>query len=281
MMQDLAGRVFVVAGAGGGGIGTQTCVMLAERGARLLALDKSAQGCATALDALGPDHIVEQVDLEDEGATAAVMEQAQERLGPVRGLVNIVGGIPARELIAPLVDPAAIGSFERLMRLNLIPALVAARAAIALMRVHGEGGSIVNTASAAGQSSMAYAAGYGAAKAALMNLTRTMAVEWGRYGIRANAVSPGTIRTAKIGRDSLVPAGAEPEGGERGVIPLGRRGVPGDVAGVILFLLSDLSAYVSGQIIGVDGGMMARPPYNDAWDVPVFMGDAVLRARLE
>ncbi|OCC23334.1 short-chain dehydrogenase [Croceicoccus estronivorus] len=282
-MLDLAGKLYVVAGAGGGGIGTETCAMLASAGAHVLALDKTTTGCTSALAALGGDterHGVIQADLEHEAELAGILAREQQRFGPVRGLVNIVGGIPARELVAPLLDADALATFEQLMHLNLIPALAASRAVAELMTAHRQGGSIVNTASASGHVSMAFAGGYGAAKAALMNLTRTMAVEWGRCGIRANAVSPGTIRTAKIGRDTLSTGQADSGEEGMGVIPLNRRGLPRDVSGVILFLLSDLAAYVSGQVIGVDGGMMARPPYNDASELPVFMVDPALRERL-
>ncbi|RVT95096.1 SDR family oxidoreductase [Sphingomonas crocodyli] len=284
-MLELAKGLYVVAGAGGGGIGTDTCTRIAEAGGTVLGLDKTEIGCETARAALGDGHRVVQIDLEDEAGLATVLEEAQRDFGLVRGLANIVGGIPDRKLVAPLLDLDGQANFERLIRLNLLPGLAASRAVARMMQAHGEGGSIVNTASMVGQVSMAYAAGYGASKAALMNLTRTMAVEWGRIGIRVNAVSPGTIKTAKIGRDSLNTNSAEQaeaeKAAERAVIPLGRRGLPDDVSDVILFFLSDLSRYVSGQILGVDGGAMARAPYDDADNVSVFITDAGTRARLK
>ena len=281
-MLSLQSGVYVVAGAGGGGIGTQTCATLAAAGAHVLALDRDAEGCKTARSILGDDkrHCVVQVDLMAEDGVAEIFAAAQQRFGPLRGLVNVVGGLPSADLIAPLLDDGELDRFDRLMRLNTVPALVAGRSAASLMRSHGRGGSIVNTASASGHVSMAFGAGYGAAKAALMNLTRTMAVEWGPFDIRVNAVSPGTIRTATVGRGQL-PAG-EPgrDDPAMGTIPLRRRGVPGDIANGTLFLLSDLASYITGQVLDIDGGMMARPPFNDHFDVPVFMTAPALRARL-
>ena len=221
-----------------------------------------------------------QLDLDEADALAAALERASADAGPVRGLVNVVGGITSQDLIAPLLADDAMAIFGRLMRFNTEPALAASLAVARAMIGHRQGGSIVHVASAAGLAGMPYGAGYAAAKAALINLARTMAVEWGGAGIRVNAVAPGSIATAKIGRERFDEGGDEKDRAARAVIPLGRRGLPGDVAGVALFLLSDLAAYVSGQTIAVDGGMLARPPYNDADGLPVFMTDPELRARL-
>ena len=162
----------------------------------------------------------------------------------------------------------------------------------------GTGGSIVHLASIAGLSAMPFVAGYAAAKAGLLALVRTMAVELGRHGVRVNAVAAGTIRTPKnqgAGRAAppTRPAGAGARDGdpgaqsfevdtpeERAAIPLGRRGLPADVAGAVLFLLSDLAAYVTGHTLVVDGGLSARPSFLGPDDLPVFVHDDALRARL-
>nr|WP_047166025.1 SDR family oxidoreductase [Sphingomonas sp. Y57] len=278
-MIDLAGQVHVVAGAGGGGIGTSTCELLAKAGATVLAVDKTDLGCASAADALGPhgpQHRVVRADLADEAALADALADA----GPVRGLVNVVGGITSQDLIAPLLAADAMDIFDRLMRFNTVPTLAASRTVARAMVEHGQGGSIVNIASAAGLAGMPFGAGYAAAKAALINLTRTMATEWGGGGVRVNAIAPGSIATAKLGRQRFDGGGDEKDRAARAVVPLGRRGLPEEIAGVALFLLSDLAAYVSGQVVAVDGGMLARPPYNDADGLPVFMTDPALRERL-
>jgi len=279
----LEDSLHVVAGAGGGGIGTATCVMLARAGATVLAIDKTELGCATAREALAAEaggHHVVQADLTDMAALDQALAEASAMAGPVRGLVNVVGGINSQDLMAPLLAEDGLAIFGRLMRFNTEPALAASRTIAKAMIGHGQGGSIVNIASAAGLAAMPFAAGYAAAKAALINLTRTMALEWGSAGIRVNAIAPGSIATAKLGRERFDDGAEEKDRVAGQVVPLGRRGRPDDIAGVAMFLLSDLAAYVSGQAIAVDGGMLARPPYNDAEGLPVFMTDPALRGRL-
>ncbi len=284
---DLAGRAYLVGGAGGGGIGTAICAMLAEAGATVIAIDKTELGRDTATAALarvGGRHLVLEADLTDTASVETALAEAAEA-GPIHGAVNVVGGMLPHHWTA-LTDPLAPDAFDDVMRFNLKPALITSTVVARVIAAHGQGGSIVNIASAAGLASMAYGAGYGAAKAALINLTRSMAVEWGRYQLRVNAVAPGTIRTRKLGRarfDQAAPGtgeSAEMARLTRAVIPLGRRGESEDVAGAVLYLLSDLARYVTGQTIAVDGGALARAPYNDGDNLPVFVTDAALRARL-
>ncbi len=280
---DLNRRAYLVAGAGGGGIGTAICAMLAEAGATVVAVDRTEIGrqiAAKALTEFGDHHLVLDADLTEVAAVEDMLAQATGLAGAIRGAVNVVGGMLPHHWTA-LTDPLTPEAFDEVMRFNLRPTLIASTAVARAIAAHGLGGSIVNVASAAGLVSMAYGAGYGAAKAALINLTRTMAVEWGRYRLRVNAVAPGTIRTHKIGR-------ARFDGGETDemrkltsdVIPLGRRGLPEDVAGAVLYLLSDLADYVSGQTLAIDGGALARAPYTDGDNLPVFVTDPALRNRL-
>ena len=284
---DLSGRAYVVGGAGGGGIGTAIAALLAEAGATVIAIDRTELGRDTAraaLGAVGGEHLVLEADLTDAASVEAALDQSKG--GPMlHGAVNVVGGMLPHHWTA-LTDPLTPDSFDDVMRFNLKPALITATVVARRIAAHGQGGSIVNIASAAGVASMAYGAGYGAAKAALINLTRSMAVEWGRFQLRVNAVAPGTIRTKKLGRarfDQATPGAGESEEMRRltrAVIPLGRRGESEDVAGAVLYLLSDLAGYVTGQTIVIDGGALARAPYNDGDNLPVFVTDAALRARL-
>jgi NAD(P)-dependent dehydrogenase (short-subunit alcohol dehydrogenase family) len=280
---DLNRRAYLVAGAGGGGIGTAICTMLAEAGATVVAVDKTDIGreiAAKALAEFGDHHLVLDADLTDVAAVEDMLARAAGPAGAIRGAVNVVGGMLPHHWTA-LTDPLAPEAFDDVMRFNLRPTLVASTAVARAIAAHGLGGSIVNVASAAGLVSMAYGAGYGAAKAALINLTRTMAVEWGRYRLRVNAIAPGTIRTQKIGRASFDTAETDEMSKlTSDVIPLGRRGLPEDVAGAVLYLLSDLAEYVSGQTIAIDGGALARAPYTDGDNLPVFVTDPVLRGRL-
>ena len=281
----LDGGTVVVAGAGGGGIGTAACVAAARAGATVVGLDVSADGreaAAAALAEVGPDHRVLDVDVRSRGPVEAAVDEIESELGPITGLVNVVGGLRAQQWqrLTDLDDD----TFGAVLDLNLVPALVVSRAVADRRLRRGGRASIVQVASVAGLSSMPFGAAYGAAKAALVNLTRTMAVEWGPHGIRVNAVAPGSIRTSKLGRERFdgEDGGDDSAAGEPSwpAVPLRRRGVPDDVAGAVLFLLSDLAAYVSGHVLVVDGGMTARPPFNDDDDLPVFVRDAGLRGRL-
>jgi NAD(P)-dependent dehydrogenase (short-subunit alcohol dehydrogenase family) len=132
----------------------------------------------------------------------------------------------------------------------------------------------VQIASIAALEGMPFGAGYAASKAALLSLTRTMALEWGGYGLRVNAVAPGSVRVPRNGA-------AEDLEHERRAIPLGRRGHPEDIAGAVLFLLSDLSRWITGQVLAVDGGASVRPSYLDDDGLPVFVRDEALRRRLK
>jgi NAD(P)-dependent dehydrogenase (short-subunit alcohol dehydrogenase family) len=280
---DLEDRVYLVGGAGGGGTGTAACAMLAEAGGIVIGIDKSPEGRAAAQEALTPfgdKHRVVDTDLTDPQAMEDLIAQIGRDVGPVRGAVNVVGGMLPQHW-QPLLDKRSADAFEDVMRFNLRAAFITSTAVARAVAAHGLGGSIVHISSAAGTISMAYGAGYAAAKAALNNLTRTMAVEWGTYMLRVNAVAPGAIRPRKSGR----PRFGNEETDEtrkliRDVVPLGRRGEPEDVAGAVLFLMSDLAAYVTGQTLLVDGGSTVRAPYTDGDNLPVFVTDPGVRRKL-
>jgi NAD(P)-dependent dehydrogenase (short-subunit alcohol dehydrogenase family) len=281
---DLEGRVYIVGGAGGGGTGTAACTMLAEAGGIVIGVDKSDTGRAAAEEALKPfggKHLIVDTDLMDAEAMEALIARVTREIGPVRGAVNVVGGMLPQHW-QPLLDKRSMDAFDDVMRFNLRAAFITSTAVARAVAAHGLGGSIVHIASAAGTISMAYGAGYAAAKAALINLTRTMAVEWGRHMLRVNAVAPGAIRPRKSGR----PRFGNEETDEtrkliRDVVPLGRRGEPEDVGGAVLFLMSDLAAYITGQTLLVDGGSTVRAPYTDGDNLPVFVTDPGVRQRMK
>ena len=270
---NLSGRSVVVAGAGGGGIGTAVCRFLAEAGATVVAWDLDPDRLAVSERALrdlnGPHHFA-VVDVRD----ADAVDQAVRAAGRLHGLVHVAGGLPPDQW-APLLEvtPAV---FDEVIHLNLASAFVTSKAVAAQLVEHGTGGSIVHIASIAGLSAMPFGAAYSAAKAGMIALTRTAALEWGPFGIRVNAVAPGTVRVPRNRSESAGEDTVE----ERTAIPLGRRGEPEDIAGAVVFLLSDLAGFVTGQVLAVDGGSSARPSYLDAANLPVFVRDAGLRARL-
>ena len=272
----LEGRTVVVAGAGGGGIGTAVCGLLAAAGVAVAAIDLDHERLAPARDVVadagGRGAFLVADVREPDGVERAVAE-AVAMLGVLHGLVHVVGGL--QNQWAPTLD-VALESFDDVVRLNLHSALLTSQAVARCLVQQGTPGSIVHIASIVGLSSMPYGASYSAAKAGLIALMRTEAVEWGEHGIRVNAIVCGTIRTPASDAHGTVADTDE----ERAAIPLGRRGTPDDIAGAALFLLSDLASFVSGQVLGVDGASSVRASYLGADNLPVFVHDDALRTRL-
>jgi 3-oxoacyl-[acyl-carrier protein] reductase len=277
-MFGLEDRVVVVAGAGGGGIGTAVCRLLGQAGARVAALDIDAERLQIAADALektGSPHLTAICDVCDSDSVASAVDQAAEELGPLYGLVHVAGGLFAHQWQATRSVPLSV--VEEVFRLNLYSSLLTSQAVANRLLAQGSPGSLVFTSSVAGLGAAPFSAAYSAAKAGLLSLMRTEAVEWGPYGIRVNAVAPGSIRTPKSLRAGGTTDDA-PE--ERDAIPLGRRGKPDEIAGAALFFLSDLAAFVSGQVLAVDGASSVKPSYLDPAGIPVFVKNADMRARL-
>ena len=254
-MSDLDGRRIVVAGAGGGGIGTGICAGLTAAGASVVGLDVTDEGLAQAEPQCA---VVRRCDVTDEAALDAALDE----VGPVDGLVHVVGGM--RGDVWGRTDLVPLDAVESVLRLNLTSAFTTTRA-VGRRLVEQEHGSIVHIVSIAGFVGMPFGAAYGAAKAGLMSLVRTTALEWGRFGVRTNAVACGSIRVShsKGGTDD------PPE--TRWAIPLGRRGEPHEVAEAVTWLLSDRASFVTGQVLTVDGGASTRPGYLDEDDLPVIL----------
>jgi 3-oxoacyl-[acyl-carrier protein] reductase len=273
----LQGRAVVVAGAGGGGIGTTVCRVLAEAGVAIGAIDLGREQLEVAervvADAGG--RIVPLVaDLREPDQVTRAVDGAAAELGPLHGLVHVAGGLQNRwgSVLTTSAD-----TFDDIVRLNLHAAFLSSQAVARHLAEQGTPGSIVHVASIAGLASMPFGAAYGASKAGMMALMRTEAVEWGARGIRVNAVACGTIRTPRSDEHAADVADTD---AERDAIPLNRRGLPDDIAGAVLFLLSDLAAFVSGHVLVVDGASSVKPSYLDADNLPVFVHDDSLRSRL-
>jgi NAD(P)-dependent dehydrogenase (short-subunit alcohol dehydrogenase family) len=273
----LRGRAVVVAGAGGGGIGTAVCRVLAEAGVAVAAIDLGREQLEVAERVVADSggRIVPLVaDLREPDQVTRAVDAAAGELGPLHGLVHVAGGLQNRWGSVLATAPE---TFDAIVRLNLHAAFLSSQAVARHLAEQATPGSIVHVASIAGLASMPFGAAYGAGKAGMMALMRTEAVEWAARGIRVNAVACGTIRTPRS--DEHAPDTADTDA-ERDAIPLNRRGLPDDIAGAALFLLSDLAAFVSGHVLVVDGASSVKPSYLDADNLPVFVHDDALRARL-
>lgn len=244
----LDGRRFVVIGAGQG-IGRQTSHALASSGARLLCVDVDPGLAADVAGEVGGEPFVG--DATDRAAVAALFQEVVSRVGGVDGVVDIIG-MARYSTITEMSDEEWDWHFDIVLRHAFLAMQHAGRA----MAASG-GGVMVFVASVSGITSAPRHAAYGAAKAGLMSLVRTGAVELGPAGIRVNAVAPGVVWTPRVS------AFLGDEGRERNVgnTPLRRVAQPADIAAAILFLASDLSAYVTGQTLVVDGGVGAKFPY--------------------
>src|SRR5512143_2691355 len=246
-MLTLAGRTALVTG-GSRGIGRAVCVLFGRLGARVAVAyardDRAAREVVAAVEAAGSAAVALRADLARDGEAERLFAKAEKALGPVDVLVAN-HGIWKR---AP-IDTMAPDQWDETIRTNL--ASVRALCSEAARRMVPRGsGAIVLVASTAGQRGEPFYSHYAASKGAVVALTRSLAAELGPRGIRVNCVAPGWVST-DMSREAL--AGAD-GAAIRKAIPLGRPGTPEEVAGPIAFLASDLSAYLHGQVLQVNGG---------------------------
>jgi NAD(P)-dependent dehydrogenase (short-subunit alcohol dehydrogenase family) len=246
----LAGRVAVITGAGSG-IGRATALRFAAEGARVVVNDIDPDAAAETTDEITERGGTALAHACDVGVSADVDDMvaiAVARFGRLDVLHNNAGyGRSGR--VADVDDE----TFDEMLRVNLSGTMYGMRAALRVMIPQGSG-SIINTASNAGFGAATDRASYGAAKAAVINLTKSAAVENGRHGIRVNAICPGPIETPAFRRFAPDLAFYSAQ------IPLGRLGRAEDVAALALFLATDEAAFISGVAIPIDGAMMARLP---------------------
>jgi 3-oxoacyl-[acyl-carrier protein] reductase len=273
---SLERRVVVVAGAAGGGIGTTVTRMVAEAGATVIAVSRSRQNLD---DHIGP--LIKQglsvvpvvADVATDDGVAAAMEHAVRADGDLHGLVNVAGGAePSTWMPATRVNR---GDWRDLFTHNLESAFFMSQAVAAELKARNRRGSIVSISSISGMNTAPFHIAYGTAKAAVAAMTRTMAVELALDEIRVNAVAPGV--TATPASRTYVDDDAERD---RRAIAMGRRGRPEEIAGAILFLLSDLSSYITGQTLLVDGGLDLKWTHLDADNTSLFLKDDSFRATI-
>jgi NAD(P)-dependent dehydrogenase (short-subunit alcohol dehydrogenase family) len=272
----LGGRIVVVSGAGGGGIGTTIAALAAEAGATVIAVSRSKENLDEHVGPLtegGLSVVPVAADMSTDDGIATVMDQVRQTDGDLYGLVNVAGGAaPATWMPATRVSRS---DWRELFTANLETAFFTSQAVAAELRAQGKPGSIVSISSISGMNTAPFHIAYGTAKAAVVAMTRTMALELATDGIRVNAVAPGVTATAA----SATYTGHDPDR-DRAAIAMGRRGTPQEQAGAILFLLSEMSSYVTGQTLLVDGGLDLKWSHLAPDHTSLFLKDETFRAEI-
>ncbi len=245
----LTGKKVLIIG-GGQGMGEASAKFLSRAGCDVALVDlvaERAETVAAMVTANGRQAHVIVGDVLDDAQIPRIVAEAEQKLGGIDLMVSIVGAAAW----GSLMDTTA-AVWDQQMGLNLRYFFLVAQATAASMMQRGKGGAIVGIASVDGQRASPMRGAYGAAKAGLISLVQTMAVEWAPNQIRVNAIAPGHIVTPRL---YDTPQRVEAYG--KSLIPLRKRGTPDDIGKAALFLLSDLAAYVNGTTLDVDGGLLA------------------------
>ena len=249
-MKRLEGKVAFITGAAAG-IGRATAERFAQEGASLYLVDVAAEGLeetAKRCEAAGADVASALCDVSNEGEVRSNVAACVERFGRLDTLCNIAG-----ILLLDHFGNITADQFRRVLEVNLVGTFLLSQAA--MPHLIESKGSIVNTSSTSALSGMPYGAAYGTSKGGVSALTRTLAVEFGKKGVRCNAINPGSIKTAMMGGDAL------PEDADQRLVmramSLGPPRGPEVVAATIAMLASDDGIHINGEEIRVDGGTLA------------------------
>ena len=241
----LTDRVAVVTG-GGAGIGRGIARGLAAFGASVAIWERDADSAASAAQEVGGLGVV--ADVRQSADVDRALERTRSELGPVSILVNNAGGV----FSSPILETSEKG-WDALYRANLKHVILCTQRVARTMVEEGSGGSIISVTSIEGVRAAPGYAAYAAAKAGVINFTKTAALEFAPHRIRVNALAPDITLTE--GLVSVAPPGAEASFGL--TVPIGRAGHVDEMAGAAVFLAGELSSYVTGQTIHVDGGTQA------------------------
>jgi NAD(P)-dependent dehydrogenase (short-subunit alcohol dehydrogenase family) len=252
---SLDGKVALVAG-GGGAIGGAMSVALAAAGARVAVADVTidrSEATAEKVRAIGGEALALAVDATVEAECERIVAETIARFGKLDIVVNAIGGGAGKVLFDAEQYPR--DAWDWIYELNVRSTLLTTQAAVRAMIAAGNGGHVLNISSV--RASLGINAGYSAyvaAKGAISSLTRQWATEWAKHGINVNAIAPTFVDTPQVAMLLDDPAF---KAGVISRIPLGRVGGTGDLVGAAIFFCSDASSFVTGQILGIDGGLTA------------------------
>jgi NAD(P)-dependent dehydrogenase (short-subunit alcohol dehydrogenase family) len=269
-MRGLVGKVAVVTGAAGG-IGAATARRLAEEGVHVVAVDLDGDRLAAVVGSLATEGSWVVADVSAEDGVDAYLAAAAERFGRV-DLHHLNAGIPGSFARLPELSAA---EFDRVMAVNVRGVFLGVRAAFRHYAARGATGSIVLTGSIGSLRGSADLLAYQTSKHAVLGLLRGAAMYGGPLGIRVNAVAPGIVPTDLFAATPQVAGGRDDMSRRAGSTPLRRAGTGDDIAGVVAFLFSDDAAYLTGEVVSVDGGASivstVRPSGGaGAWDFAAY-----------
>jgi NAD(P)-dependent dehydrogenase (short-subunit alcohol dehydrogenase family) len=259
MTKRLQGKVAIVTGAASG-IGAETATRLAHEGAAVVVADINLPGAEQLVARIigtGAAAAAVRVDLGDEQSITAMVAFAVDRFGGLDILDNNAADTRLSATRDVGVEHTDTQVWDTMMRINLRGTMLACRAAIPRMRACG-GGSIINMSSGSGLTGALAPTAYGVSKAGIITLTQYVATQHGKEGIRCNAIAPGLIVTDAASSYASGPFGEMML--RHHLTP--RLGTPGDIAAAVAFLASDEAAFITGQLISVDGGLLAHAPYH-------------------
>ncbi len=252
-MGALEGKVALITGAASG-IGLATAQLFAREGAQVAMVDRNADGVHEAARELGASAAAISADVTDEASVESMVAACVDRFGRLDIAFNNAGVAG----VAPIHEHS-LAHFQRVIDVCLTGVFLCLKHEAQQLIAQGAGGSIINTASINATQATAGLAAYCSAKSGVTMLTKVSALELGPHGIRVNAVGPGHTKTPMTERARDVPGFDE---AMIGATPLGRLGEPSDIAQMVLYLGSDASPWVSGQLFYVDGGITVNelPP---------------------
>jgi NAD(P)-dependent dehydrogenase (short-subunit alcohol dehydrogenase family) len=254
-MFKLDGKVVMIPG-GSGGIGSALAAGVCEAGADVAVIDRDGDGLertCSRIRAAGSEPLAIAADLTNKDDADRAVAETVGHFGRLDVIINAVGGGAGKVLFEAQDYP--IPEWDWIMELNLRAVVLPTQAAVKAMIELGNGGRVINISSV--RANLGINAGYSAyvaAKGAISSLTRQWATEWAKYGINVNAIAPTFVDTPQV---AMLLEDPDFKAGIVSRIPIGRVGEPSDLIGPVLLFASDASSFVTGQILGIDGGLTA------------------------